>query len=99
MISIMMSFSRRRKPHGNESPKLDNKSPQKSPNPNPPEGETMNQRQLNGTVKTAPNPTIDSNCNSVKENVNLEYEKPPELPADVKKEETKKVKTPTHERR
>ncbi|CAH2009203.1 unnamed protein product [Acanthoscelides obtectus] len=83
---------KRKKQQETESQKLE-----KSPNP-PKQEHEPDQKQLNGSVKLTPTLGVDKNYNSVKDTLNAEYEKPPEQ-IDSKKEEVKKVKTPTHERR
>ncbi|CAH2009202.1 unnamed protein product [Acanthoscelides obtectus] len=84
--------AKRKKQQETESQKLE-----KSPNP-PKQEHEPDQKQLNGSVKLTPTLGVDKNYNSVKDTLNAEYEKPPEQ-IDSKKEEVKKVKTPTHERR
>ncbi|CAH2009205.1 unnamed protein product [Acanthoscelides obtectus] len=88
----LLTEFRRKKQQETESQKLE-----KSPNP-PKQEHEPDQKQLNGSVKLTPTLGVDKNYNSVKDTLNAEYEKPPEQ-IDSKKEEVKKVKTPTHERR
>nr|CAI5851397.1 unnamed protein product [Callosobruchus analis] len=85
--------AKRKKQQETEVPK-----PEKSSNNPPKQEQEPEQKQLNGSVKLTPTLSVDKNYNNVKDTLNAEYEKPPEQ-IDGKKEDMKKVKTPTHERR
>ncbi|XP_074026601.1 gamma-aminobutyric acid type B receptor subunit 2 isoform X2 [Leptinotarsa decemlineata] len=87
---------KKQKPVVNDSPKRD-KSPQIPPNLR--DSKTGPQRQSNGNIKqTTTNPHVDNNYNSVKEINKAEFEKPPDVQAEPKKDVAEN-KTPTHERR
>ncbi|KAG5867556.1 Gamma-aminobutyric acid type B receptor subunit 2, partial [Gonioctena quinquepunctata] len=87
---------KKKKTMGNESPKRDKVIPN---SPKLPEMEFEPQKQLNGTIKqTTDNLNFDNNYNSVKEINKAEYEKPPEIQPETKRDVVKN-KTPTHERR
>lgn len=73
----------------------------KAPKNNPKSEEIEHElKQLNGTIKQpSDSANLDSNFNTLKEGFKSDFDSTPKMPIEEKKEEVKKVKTPTYERR
>lgn len=80
---------------GSESPKQD-KSPKNNPSAVDSE---LEQKQLNGTIKqTSECINLDSNFNTLNEGYKTDHGAPQRV-MEEKRDEPKKIKTPSHERR